>query len=83
MAKLWQFLEGDPRPAFSEKVQRGNQGKLFKNRPESSPRLNGLSALWRKWHYPLIIMDLKGKDWKKCWRRKLIQKGPNGQVMAI
>ena len=23
MAKLWQFLQGHPKPAFSEKVQKG------------------------------------------------------------
>ena len=39
MAKLWQFLQGHPKPAFSEKVQRGDQGKFFKNRPKSKPRL--------------------------------------------
>ena len=31
MAKLLQFLQGHPKPAFSEKVQRGDQGKFFKN----------------------------------------------------
>ena len=41
MAKLWQFWQGHPKPAFSEKVQRGEQGKVFKNRPKSSPRLKG------------------------------------------
>ena len=41
MAKLEQFSEGHPKPAFSEKVQRGDQEKFFKNRPESSPRFNG------------------------------------------
>ena len=56
MAKLWQFSQGHPKPAFSEKVQRGNQGKFFKNRPKGS------TALWRKWHYPLISMHLKCKD---------------------
>ena len=30
MAKLLQFLQGHPKPAFSEKVQREDQGKLFK-----------------------------------------------------
>ena len=39
MAKLWQILQGHPKAAFSEKVQRGDQGKFFKNRPKSSPRL--------------------------------------------
>ena len=37
MAKLWQFLQGHPNPAFSVKVQRGDQGKFFKNRQKSNP----------------------------------------------
>ena len=36
MAQLWQFLQGHPNPAFSEKVQRGDQGKFLKNRLKSS-----------------------------------------------
>ena len=58
MAKLWQFRQGHPKPAFSEKVQRGDQKKFFKNRPKRFPRLKGSKALWRNWHYPLISMDL-------------------------
>ena len=30
MAKLLQFSQGHPKPAFSEKMQRGDQGKFFK-----------------------------------------------------
>ena len=30
MAKLWQFLQGHPKPAFSVKEQRGDQGKFLK-----------------------------------------------------
>ena len=41
MAKLWQFSQGHPKPAFPEKVQREDEGKFFKNRLKSSPRLNG------------------------------------------
>ena len=41
MAKLWQFKKGHPKPAFFEKVQRGHQGKFFKNRPKSGPPLKG------------------------------------------
>ena len=48
IAKLWQFLKGHPKPAFSEKVQRGDQRKFFKNRPKSSHRFKGLKALWCK-----------------------------------
>ena len=58
MAKLWEFLQGHTKPSFSEKVQRGDQGKFLRNGTKSSPRLKGLKALWRKWHYPLISMHL-------------------------
>ena len=54
MAKLWQFLQGHPKSAFSVKVQKGDQGKFFKKRSKSNPRLKGPKAHWRKWHYPLI-----------------------------
>ena len=47
-----------PKPAFSEKVQRGDQGKFFKTRPKSGPRFKRPKALWRKWHYPLISIHL-------------------------
>ena len=83
MAKLWQFSQGHPKPAFSEKVQRGDQGKFFKNRPKSSPCLKGPKALWRKWHYPLISMLLKCKDWRRFCGENRLQKGPNGQVIAF
>ena len=36
MAKLWQFFQGHPKPAFSKKVQRGDQGKFYKNRLKSN-----------------------------------------------
>ena len=58
MAKLWKFSQGHPKPAFSEKVQRGDEGKFFKNRPKRWSRLKGPKALWRKWHYPVIIMTV-------------------------
>ena len=81
--KLWQFRQGHPKPAFSEKVQTGQQGKFFKNCLKSSPRFNGPTALWRKWHYPLISMHLKGKDWRRFRSKQRLQKCPNDQVMAI
>ena len=71
MAKLWQFSQGHPKPAFSEKVQGEDEGKFFKNRLKSSFRLNGPEALCRKGHYP------------RFWRIRRIQKCPNGHVMAI
>ena len=77
------FSQGHPKPAFSEKMQRGHQGKFFKNCSNSSPRLKGPKALWRKWHYPLISMHLKCKDWRIFWCRKRLRKCPNRPVMAI
>ena len=83
MAKLWQFLQGHPKPAFSEKVQRGDQGKFFKNRPKSSPRLKGPKALWRKWYYPLNKIQLRCKDWTRFRCKWGLQNCPNSQLMAI
>ena len=48
ITKLWQFSQGHPKAAFSEKVQRGDQGKFLKNRAKCSLRLKGPKALWRK-----------------------------------
>ena len=76
MAKLWQILRSHSKPAFSEKVQRGDQGNFFKNRQKSSPRLQGLKAIWHKWHYLPISMHLKCKDWKRFWLKKWLQRVP-------
>ena len=62
MAKLWEFWQGHKKPLFSEKVQRGDQGKFFKNRLKRSLRLKFSKALWRKQHYPQNSMHLKCKD---------------------
>ena len=83
MAKLWQLRQGHPIPAFSKKVQRGDQGKFFKTRPKSSLPLKGPKALWRKWHYPRTSMHLKCKDWRRFKRQQRLQKRKNGQVMAF
>ena len=34
MAKLLQFLQGHPKPAFSKKKERGDQEKFFKQSPK-------------------------------------------------
>ena len=83
IATLWQFSQGHPKPAFSEKVQRGDQGKFLKNPPKSRPRLKRLKALWRKWYYRPISMRLKCKDWERFWRKKRLKECPNCQLMAI
>ena len=76
MAKLLQFLQGHPKPAFSKKVQRQDSRKFFKYRPKSRPRLKGPKALLRKWHYPLISMHLKGKHWKRFKGKEAAPKVP-------
>ena len=78
MAKLWQTQN----PHFLKKCKSGDKGKLFKNRLKSSPRLKGPKALLRKWHYSLICMQLKCKDWTKLGRKKKVQECPKGQNMA-
>ena len=83
MAELLQVLEGHPKPAFSEKVQGGDQGKFFKNCHKSKPRLKGPKALWCKWHYRLFTMPLKRKDRTTFRRKKRLQKCPNAHLMAI
>ena len=83
MAKVQQFFQGHQKPAFSEKVQRGDKGKFFKNRSKKSARLKGPKTLLRKWHYPLISIHLNCQDRKRFWRKQRLQKGPNNEVMAI
>ena len=70
-------------PHFVKKVQREDEEKVFKDPPKNSPHLKKPTALWPKWHYRLISMQLKCKDWTKLWRNKKLQKCPKGQVMAI
>ena len=38
MAKLFQILQGYPKPPFSKKVQKGDEETFFKNRLNSSPQ---------------------------------------------
>ena len=68
---------------FLKKEQSGDEGKFVKNRPKKSPRLKGVKALWRKWHYPLISMQLNCRDWRTFRSKQPLQKCPNDQVMAI
>ena len=83
MAKLWHFLQGNPKPAFSKKVQRGDQGKFFKNRPKSSPPLKGPKSTLAQMALSLFSMPLKCKDWTTFRRKKRLQKCPNAHVMPI
>ena len=64
------FCEVIQNPHFVKRKERGDQGKFFKNFPKSRPRLKGPKAHLGKWHYPLISMHLKGKDWRRFWGKK-------------
>ena len=70
MAKLWQLLEGHSKPPFSEKVQRGDQGKFFKNRLKSKPCLRGRKAVLRKWYC------IKGQSPEKILAQTAARKVP-------
>ena len=48
-------------PHFLKKERRGDQGKFFKNRPKTSPRLKGPKALWCKLHSTLISYTSSAK----------------------
>ena len=63
MARLIHFLQGQPKPAFSEKVQREDQEKFFTNRAKSSPRLLGLKAV-AQMALSSNLDALKVQDWK-------------------
>ena len=76
------FRKVTQKPHFLKKCKGGTKGN-FSKFPKNSPHLKGPTALWPKWHYPLISMQLKCKDWRKLWRKKKLQKCPKGQVMAI
>ena len=54
---------------FSKSANRG-PNEIFQNRLKSSPRFNGPTTIWRKWHYPLISMHLWCKDWRRFWRKR-------------
>ena len=77
------FCKDTQNPHFLKKCKRGTKGNIFKNRPKRCPRLKGLRALRRKWHYPLNSMRLKCKDWRRFSCKQRLQKCPNGQVIAI
>ena len=63
-------------PHFAEKVQRGYQGKFFKNGIKSSLGLKGSKALWRKWHYPVITMHIECKHWTRFFSQTAARKVP-------
>ena len=76
MAKLWQFLQGHPKAAFSEKVQKGDQGKLFKNRPKRCSRLKGLKSTLAQMALSSIEYAIKVQKLEKILVQKAAPKVP-------
>ena len=69
-----------PKTRIFLKSAKGGPREIFQKschlRPKRCPRWKGPQALWCKWHYPLISMYLKCKDWKRFWRKKRLQRVP-------
>ena len=70
-------------PHFLKKWKGGTKANFSKIAQNDALAEKAQKALWRKWHYPVIIMHLKCKDWRRFRRERQLQKCPNGQVMAI
>ena len=77
------YFARSPKTRNFWKSAKGGPKEILQKSPESSPRLKGPKARCRKWHYPLISMHLKCKDWRRFWRRQRLQKCPNSKVIAI
>ena len=60
MAKLWQFLQGNQKPAFSEKVQTGDQGKKSENWNRQKSWIQDFSKL-KSWIRPKSWLQVFGK----------------------
>ena len=67
-----------PKPAFSEKVQRGHQKKFFKNRSLKRPKSTLEQIALSSNQYALIVQRLQ-----KLWRKRRLKKCSNGQVIEI
>ena len=70
------FREVIQNPHFLKKRNGGTKQKFFKNLPKIRPPLKGPKARLHKWHYHLICMHLKGKDWRRFWGKKAAPKVP-------
>ena len=70
------FREVIQNPHFLKRRNGGDQGTFLKNLPKSRPPLTRPKAHLLKWHYDLISMHLKGKDWRRFWGKNAAPKVP-------
>ena len=68
MAKIWQFLQGHPKPSFTEKVQG----------PSKTQQHSGANGI-----IPELVCTYRAKTGEDLGAKKRLQKFPNDQVMAI
>ena len=66
MQRLKKSLAQKAAPKRPERPSYGNFGNVTQD----------LYPLTTKWHYPLISMHLKGKDWRRFWGKKAAPKVP-------
>ena len=76
MAKLRQFSQGHTKPAFSEKVQRGDERKFFKNRLKSVPNLKDPKSTLAQMALSFIYYALKLERLDNIWTQKAAPKVP-------
>ena len=77
MAKLWHFLQGHPKPAFSERKQRRPR-EIFQKSPKKKPSFERLKTTLAQITLSSIYYALKVLRLEKILAQKGIQKCPNG-----
>ena len=77
-AEFWQIGQSDLNRPFSEILQRGDQGKWLKRRPN----LRAWKTARRKWSSLLINMRLKCNNRATFFRKRRLQKCPQSGVLA-
>ena len=73
--------KGEPRENFENspkkaKCKGGTNGNFSKISQNVAFVWKAKKPFWRKWHYPLISMLLKCKDWKRFWGKRVAPKVP-------
>ena len=77
------FCKVTQNPHFLKKCKRGTKGNLSKIAQKVALVWKAQKQSCAKWHYLLISIHLKCKDWRRFKRKQRLKKWPNGQVMSI
>ena len=76
MAKLWKFSQGHPKPAFSEKVQRGGPREIFQKSPNKTPSFERPKSTLAQMALPSYKYALKVQRLEKILVQKAAPKVP-------